>query len=634
MLSELWFLIPSLTIIKRGPVLNNIFLIVICLYAFFITCAFFIILKRFLGKKKQSLNEMSVLKRRRLQNELITAISLSYGSSEDTGVLINNALMMIAMSMTVSRATLARYNREEQKLSFEYEWVNSKHKIKKLPSIQYDFSKGNIFYDTFITRGDVHLVCGNMEHNLPLAQSLGIPELKSCIYVPVNLHGQFWGVLGIEQFNELRAWNNDEAKIMMLAANAVVTLLIKADTERALVSAKLDAESANVSKTFFLSRMSHEMRTPLNAIIGMATIARNTSDKGKLEYCLAKINEASLHQLGIINDVLDMSRIEAGKFDLSVNEFDFKKMIKRIIQMIEYKVNEKEQKLIIDIDPACPKYVITDEQRLIQVLMNLLLNAVKFTSEGGSITFKVKVTHRDRKCTLRFNVIDSGIGISDEQKKKLFTPFEQGDINIFRRFGGTGLGLAISKSIIDLIGGKIWFTSEQDKGSDFTVELSLEETNPADTGYEDNVQQYNLGNIFEGITMLIAEDIEINREIIITMLEETGIKIECAPDGKKALEMFAENPEKYQLILTDIHMPEMDGYEETRKIRELEKKWAEEGKYQTHKQIPIVAMTANVFKEDVKKCLAAGMNDHMGKPVDFNELINKLQRHLHHPMTT
>ncbi|MDR2729987.1 MAG: response regulator [Treponema sp.] len=571
---------------------------------------------------------MSVLERRRLQNELITAITFSYGSSEDTGVLINNALMMIAMSMKVSRAALARYDREEQKLFFEYEWVNSRHKLKKLPSIRFDFNKGNIFYDTFITRGDVHLICNDLEYNQPLAKSLAIPELKSCIYIPVNLHGQFWGVLGIEQFNELRTWKNDEAKIMILAANAVVTLLIKAETERALISAKIDAEAANMAKTIFLSRMSHEMRTPLNAIIGMATIARNTNDFRKVEYCLTKINEASLHQLGIINDVLDMSNIEAGKFDLSLTEFDFSRMIKHVIQMIEYKVNEKEQILKIDIDSASPRYVIADEQRLAQALTNLLLNAVKFTPEKGTITFKVKVMRRDKKCALRFDVIDTGIGISDEQKKKLFFPFEQGDISIFRRFGGTGLGLSITKNIVELMGGKIWFTSELEKGSNFTAELSLEEASASDTDDKDDGRQYYLGNIFEGFTILLAEDIEINREIIITMMEETGIKIECASDGKKAMDMFFLHPEKYQLILTDIHMPEMNGYDMTREIREIEEKWIKEGKYRTHKPIPIIAMTANTFKEDIEKCFDAGMNDHLGKPVDFNELIKKIKKYL------
>jgi CheY-like chemotaxis protein/archaellum component FlaF (FlaF/FlaG flagellin family) len=360
----------------------------------------------------------------------------------------------------------------------------------------------------------------------------------------------------------------------------------------------------------------------------MATIARNPSDHGKVEYCLTKINEASLHQLGIINDVLDMSNIEAGKFNLSVMEFDFSRMIKRVIHMIEYKVNEKEQVLKLDIDSACPKFVTADEQRFAQALTNLLLNAVKFTPEKGTITFRVKVMNRgEGKCTLRFDVIDSGIGISDEQKKKLFFPFEQGDISVFRNYGGTGLGLVISKNIVELMGGKIWFASELEKGSDFTIELSLDEKNPSIDTMDENIQ-YNLANIFAGVTILLVEDIEINREIIITMLEETGIKIECASDGKVALDMFTKDHEKYKLILSDIHMPEMDGYETSRKIRELEEQWINTGKYRKRKQIPIIAMTANVFKEDIEKCLSAGMNDHLGKPVDLNELIKILQRYL------
>jgi signal transduction histidine kinase/ActR/RegA family two-component response regulator len=565
-------------------------------------------------------DETLVPKRRQLQNELVASITQSFGQSDDTDVLIHNALLMIIMSMKVDRASIARYDKETNTITHEYEWSDLKLRLPPLPRTERAFIRGNIFYDTFVSKGDVNLICSNLEEYPDMAKALGIPGLKSFIYVPVIVYGHLWGVMGIESHRNWRIWKDGDAQIIRLAANAMVTLLVKVDAEKTLIMAKEQAESANQAKTDFLSRMSHEMRTPMNAIIGMTTIARNSSEQAKIGLCLSKINEASLHLMGIINDVLDMSKIEAGKFELSLIEFDFRRMIDRITHMIEFRINEKRQQFIVRLDPGLPKRVIADEQRLVQVLTNLLSNAVKFTSEEGTIIFSAQVLNKDTFCTIRFNVIDSGIGITEEQKKRLFTPFEQADGSISRRFGGTGLGLVISKNIVELMNGKIWFKSEAGKGSDFAVELSFEEGSPlSELSAKEEPELFMLKDIFHGHTILVTEDIEINREIIISMLENTGIVIECAQNGKVSLEMFRANPEKYALILSDIHMPEMDGYEMTRQIRALGG---------IGKTIPIIAMTANVLKGDIEKCFAMGMNDHIGKPVELAELINKLNKHL------
>jgi len=613
-------------------------MVITVFFAISVSCVCFFKLKRYREIAFLAQSKASAQERRLLQNELIIALTNSFGSPENSDILINNAIMMVAMYMNVSRTFLAHLDRETNTLCWKYEWIAHKVKLNPAPRKEMKFTNGNFFYDTFITRGDVHITCSKLGRKSRIVKTLEFPGLKSCIYIPVTLYGEFWGIMGIEHYKKNHEWKDGDAQIMKLAANTMVSLLVKADAERALVSAKEQAETANLAKTNFISRMSHEMRTPMNAIIGMTTIAKKSNDISRMEYCVSKINEASMHLLGIINDVLDVSKIEAGKFNLSFYEFNLERMIKRVTHMIEFKMIEKRQNLIINLDPLLPSRIITDEQRLVQVLTNLLSNAVKFTPEEGCITLSVQVTGREELCTLRFNVIDTGIGISKEQKKLLFTPFEQADKSISRRFGGTGLGLVITKNIIELMGGKIWFESELDKGTNFGFELSFEEGKPLDNNSIPDLKEdlpFSIKNIFLGYTILIAEDIAINREIVISMLEDTGVVIECAKNGKEALEMFGVNPEKYDMIITDIHMPEMDGYETTRKIRSFEEVYnLHKMKYgfceseNSNKSIPIAAMTANVFKEDIEKCFAAGMNDHLGKPLELEELINVLKKHL------
>jgi len=517
-----------------------------------------------------------------------------------------------------------------------------------------------------------------------------------------------------------------------------------------LVVARDQAEESSRAKGDFLSNISHEIRTPLNAIIGMTSIGKSSDDQERKDYTLGKIESASSHLLGVINDVLDMSKIEAGKLDLSLLDFNFEKMIRKVFNFINFRVEEKSQILHVSIDKKIPPRLYGDEQRLSQVLTNLLSNAVKFTPEEGSIRLDIYLTEDDKKtCTLRFVVSDTGIGIGSDQQKLLFNSFQQADNSTSRKFGGTGLGLAISKKIIEMMDGSIWLESEPGVGSTFLFTISLAHATEdpvalADPSinlgdirilavvdpevrelFEDTAARLGLvcdtaecagdaikmleGNItydicfidwkmpdmngiklageikkhgeksivtmissvgwgsiadealnagvdrflpkplfesdiiecimecfgigtstqadeinvldsFSGRSLLLVEDVDINREIVISLLEPTDVSIDCAVNGIEAVRMFSENPGRYDIIFMDIQMPEMDGLEATQRIREMD--------VPQSKTVPIIAMTANVFKEDVEKCLISGMNDHIGKPLDFEEVIEKLNTYL------
>ena len=379
------------------------------------------------------------------------------------------------------------------------------------------------------------------------------------------------------------------------------------------------AEQSTRAKSDFLARMTHEMRTPMNAIIGMTSIGKAAPGIDKKDYSFNKIEEASTHLLGVINDILDISKIEAKKLELSYGVFDLNEMLGHVKSIFGFHVAQKEQKLTFEIDGNIPVNIVSDKQRLAQVITNLLSNAVKFTPKHGSITLTVnKTAEKGNSCTLQFAVKDDGIGISVEQQKYLFTPFEQADGSISRKFGGTGLGLSISKRIIELLGGRIWIESELGKGASFIFEVEVKTGNGA--GVSPVSEKAPENGIFKGRRIMIAEDVEINREIISALLSDTGIIIDFACDGIQAVNMFYADPDAYALIFMDIQMPHVDGYEATRRIRSSGLSRAGE--------IPIIAMTANVFREDIERCIASGMNGHLGKPIDIDEVIMKLKEYI------
>lgn len=388
-----------------------------------------------------------------------------------------------------------------------------------------------------------------------------------------------------------------------------------------LADAVHTAENANRAKTIFLNNMSHDIRTPMNAIMGFTDIAMKYNPKPEVENCLQKIRESSEHLLTLINDVLDISRIESGKIKFAPIGVDIVEVADTVLSIMYGFLSNRNITFHTHLAIPETRYVLADAVRIREVLVNILGNAVKFTGDGGSITFTSDYLPGadDRHMIVRYRVTDTGVGMTKEFVKHIFDEFSQEESSARTHYKGSGLGMAISKRYVDLMGGNISVESEKGKGSTFTVELPLELTEA------DKVQkQASPGDSTDltGVKILMAEDNDLNAEIAMVQLEELGIHITRASDGKEALKIFASNqPGTFDIIFMDIMMPKMNGYEATKAIRALQNR-------PDARTIPIIAMTANAFAEDVQASLDAGMNDHLSKPIVMEEVIKAIARNI------
>ena len=582
-------------------------------------------------------------------------------------------------------------------------------------------------------------------------------ELMDTITLPIDEAADTLHTIATGDFSAriLSEYQGDFDRIKKAVNSAAIDLdRYLAEKEKAENDLLIAEQKANRAKSEFLSRMSHEMRTPMNAIIGMTKIAETTDDAARIKHCLTTISISAGHLLGIINDVLDMSKIEAGKFELDNAPLNIEKTLMKVAGIVLDNMEKKDQRFNVVLSKDLHLSYIADDLRLSQVLTNLLSNAVKFTPDNGSVTLTVEeVEQFEHANMLRFSIADTGIGMTEEQISRLFNAFEQADGGISRKYGGTGLGLAISKSIVEKMNGRIWVESEPGVGSTFIFDVKLERAanrdvitfdglHPEDIkllvvesddvvrrhfisitdsfgigadpaantdealalmqearyydrmydiifldydlpgingvdfanslnrlidnntviiittylewhnveklAFDSNITHFIAKPLFpssilnainetigstlkkhvikpddvsetpdlSGVRILLTEDVDINREIFIALLEETGVSIDIAENGLIAVSKFTENPDKYDVIIMDVQMPEMDGYEATRAIRQSDLPHA--------KTIPIIAMTANAFKEDIDRCLKSGMNDHLAKPIDEKAVIAKI----------
>jgi len=657
------------------------------------------------------------------------------------------SMELVGLAVNADRVQVWRNDKIDKQLCYvnTYQWLSETRWQRTVPiGLKFPYSDRD-GWDSKFLRGEyisapISLLSKNDQN------FLSPYEIKSIVIIPLFLQDHFWGLFSIEDCKQERTFSEDEINILRSAGLLIMNSLLHYDMTQNL-------REASLAKSNFLANMSHEIRTPMNAIIGMTSIGKSSSEISKKDYAFDRINNASNHLLGIINDILDVSKIEAGKFELSIEEYNFEKMLQKVVNINIFRIKEKQQKFTVIIDKNIPENLIGDDLRLTQVITNLLSNAVKFTAEGESIRLEAGlISEKDDKCTLKISITDTGIGISKEQQAKLFTSFQQADNSTSRKYGGTGLGLVISKHIVELMGGKLWVESELGAGTTFTFTAQMQRGSklsenilycardtanirllivddeqdaldcftsitdqlglscdtaisscealqkiknnpPYDICFIDwylpdidgiglanqilacctnnptivLISSYDWADIepdaaaagiikflpkplfvsnvaacinkclaadsdknvekqpeqtvsLQGCNLLLVEDIDINCEIVKTLLEPMNLNIDCASNGVEAVRIFSESQDKYDLILMDLQMPEMDGYEATRKIRELGTDKA--------RNIPIVAMTANVFRDDVERCLNAGMNGHLGKPIDIDELRKVLLQYL------
>ena len=380
-----------------------------------------------------------------------------------------------------------------------------------------------------------------------------------------------------------------------------------------------DANAANIAKTTFLNHMSHDIRTPMNAIVGFTDIAMKRKPNKEVENCLKKIRQSSEYLMTLINDVLDISRIESGKLEYKPVPADLRDIINTVSSIARGYMENRDLNFCVSREELKTPYVMADELRIREVLLNIISNAVKFTKDGGTISFVAENCpgNDEHHVIVRYRISDTGIGMSEEFQSRIFDEFTQENDGARTSYKGTGLGMAIAKKYVDLMGGKIEVSSRQGIGSTFTVEIPLRIAEQVLTEKEEKLRK---DMDLHGLHVLLAEDNDLNAEIAVSLLEEQGMIVTRAADGKSALLQFCNTaPGTFDLILMDIMMPEMNGYETTKAIRNLSDR-------PDGKEIPIIAMTANAFAEDVQAALDAGMDDHVAKPMDMDILISAIEK--------
>lgn len=529
----------------------------------------------------------------RLDDDLVLFALDLLGKSKNLDDAVFLLLSRIGKRFGFDRVSIIEANPSYLTYRFSYQWARNRE----------DIQLGQDFY---VSEQDFYL-CSNMYDEEGLADHNirdGISHIASCLHAGIWDYGKYAGSMSFEINEKDYKWTKEHRKLLKELVKVIPSFIMKSR-----------ADAVSRAKTDFLSRMSHEIRTPMNAISGMTTIAKSVlDDKQKAFECLEKIEAANTFLLSLINDILDMSRIESGKLELNYGSMDLAQQMAGLEALFHGQAEEKNLKLIFENGYSSGRALRADSLRFNQIFVNIIGNAIKFTKEGR-VTVRIETLETFPQAVLRFSITDTGIGIESSAITRIFNAFEQADSRTAAGYGGTGLGLSISSRLVQLMGGNLEVTSEVGKGSEFFFTLAFDyaqETLP-------DSPQKTVDPLpdFHGHRILLAEDNELNREIAQTILEMNGFAVTCADDGKAALTCFCNSePGYFDAILMDIRMPVMDGLESARRIRTSDRS--------DSRSVPIIALTANAFDEDTKKSIASGMNGHLSKPIQLDKLLELL----------
>ncbi|QAV33285.1 PAS domain S-box protein [Fervidobacterium changbaicum] len=522
---------------------------------------------------------------------------------------ISRAIELVAKELNVSRMRVYKFVKDKDSFTSINPWFYSSNPNES-SKVEIDLQKVRGPELDNLMRGKQFVITKQSTQNQLILSLLG--ENYSALITPIKLENEVIGFVSAA-LKERRAWHPVEKNIFTLLASLIANIESKKRYEQELILAKKLAEEASVAKSNFLANMSHEIRTPLNGIVGFANLLAETELDEKQRKYLSTILKSTEVLLGVINDILDLAKIESGRLQLEFIESNLKAELQSSLMLYEAKAKEKNVDYEIYIDQSISDCLIFDSVRLQQVLFNLINNAIKFTPAGGLVSVRIeKVGEDDDYQYIKFSVKDTGIGIPKEKLEKIFEPFEQSDVSITRKYGGTGLGLSISKQLVELMDSKINVESEEGKGSNFYFTLKLKKCSkvPAkERKKPSEIKKYKA-------KVLIAEGFEVNRLLMTEVLKKFGIEPEFAFNGKEAMEKALKN--NYDLIFMDILMPEMDGIEATKRIRQFNLK------------VPIVALTAHAMKNIKDEVLAAGMNDYVVKPIKLEEIESVLETYCGH----
>jgi signal transduction histidine kinase/PAS domain-containing protein len=542
---------------------------------------------------------------------------------------LNHMLASVGRFFEVDRSYVFRFSEDNITMSNTHEWVSEGTNpekdtiqdvlIESMPWWSSKIRNNEIVHVTTMDDVPVEAVTERAEYERQ--------QIKSLISVPIIAKGKALGIFGFDSVHKFRVWNNDDIALLRVLANSTAEAMLKVDSEQHLIAAKEAAEKANLAKSQFLANMSHEVRTPLNGVIGFAELLQETGlDETQKEY-LEIVRKSAHALLAIVNDILDLSKIEAGKLELDFHESNLRDLVEQSVNILRLQAQKKGLDLQCRIASDVPELIWVDSLRVRQILVNLLSNAVKFT-ENGHVTLDVTFVEGDTSdAQITFAITDTGIGISPEKQRQLFQAFSQADTSTTRKFGGTGLGLVISSLLANKMGSSIELSSTPGVGSVFSFTLTTQFVRtkqqagqPTEGQNEVVAASAEKKQLLENPIVLVVEDIDLNRRLISIMLRNTipGVQILTASDGAAAVDMVTE--QGIDLVLMDVQMPVMDGITATRHIRVLQ---------DPHRaSTPIVALTAGAIKEERQKCMDAGMNDFISKPIEMEHLHDIIERYL------